>query len=190
MKSKKSKLKSMPRAKSRGQKYNMKTYLNELASNEPTPGGGSASALAGALGAALIEKVCNFTIGKEKFRPVEADMRKILKDAAIARKRLLQLVELDRKGFIPVAKAYKLPKNTEEQKIVRKQKIDEAMTKTSVVPQEIKKICDELLPYCDRLEKDANKILIDDTRCARELLKGASSGAKSFVWQNYWTGNP
>ena len=162
-------------------KCGIKKYVEELGSKRPTPGGGSASALAGALGAALIEKVCNFTIGKEKFKSIEEDMRKILKDATAARKRLLQLIELDKKAFMPVAKAYKLSKNTEEEKTTRKQKIDEAMKKASIVPQEIKRICDDLLPYCDRLEKDANQILVDDTRCARELLKGASAGAKNFV---------
>ena len=122
-------------------KCGIKKYVKELGSRRPTPGGGSASALAGALGAALIEKVCNFTIGKDKFKPVEADMRRILEDATIARKRFLQLIELDKKAFMPVAKAYKLPKDTEEQKAVRKQKIDEEMKKASVVPLEIKKIC-------------------------------------------------
>lgn len=162
-------------------KCGIKKYIEELASDKPVPGGGSAAALAGALGAGLMEKVCNFTIGKERYRAVENEMCIILKEATIARKRLIELIELDKKAFLPVAKAYKLPKDTDEQKATRRQKIDEANKMAAKVPEEIKNICVKLFPFCDKLEKSANQLFTSDTRCCRELLKAASEGARYFV---------
>ena len=162
-------------------KMNLSHFLMDLASNKPVPGGGSAAALVGALGAGLLEKACNFTIGKEKYKPVEKDIKQILKKITTARKRLVELVELDKKAFLPVAKAYKLPKETEQQKAIRRQKITEALKKASRVPIEIKKICDKLLPSCDKLEKDGNQLFVSDVRCARELLKAASKASENFV---------
>ena len=159
----------------------IKRHINNLASMKPVPGGGSASALAGALGAGLIEKTCNFTIGREKYKAAENVMRSILKDATVARKRLIELIELDKKAFLPVAKAYKLPKNTDEQKAIRKQTIDEANKEAAKVPQEIMKICNKTLIYCDKLEKEGNQLFVSDVRCARELLKATIESAKNFM---------
>jgi formiminotetrahydrofolate cyclodeaminase len=156
-------------------------YLQDLAAKKPVPGGGSSAALVGALGVALIEKACNFTIGKEKFKAVEKDMRQILKKAIGARKRLVKLVELDKQAFLPVAKAYKLPRETDEQKAARKERIALALKEASRVPAEIKRICNGLLEGCDRLEKDGNQLLVGDVRCARELLKAAGKGAENFI---------
>ena len=159
----------------------IKKYIEDLSSTKPVPGGGSASALVGALGAALIEKACNFTIGKEKYKPVEKEMSGILKEATAVRKRLVELIELDKRAFLPVAKAYKMPKNTDEQKAIRKEKIDQSSKEAAKAPQEIKNICERLLPYCEKLEKEANQLFVSDIRCARELLKAASNGARYFL---------
>jgi len=94
-------------------------------------------------------------------------VRNILKEVTAARKRLVELIELDKKAFLPVAKAYKLPKDTDGQKAVRRQKIDEATRNAAKVPQEIAEICNRLLPYCEKLEKDANQLFVSDIRCAR-----------------------
>jgi len=162
-------------------KCDIKTYLAELASMNPVPGGGSAAALVGALGVGLIEKVCSFTVGKERYKFVEPEMKIILKKTRIARQRLEELIELDQKAYLPVAKAYKLPKDTQEQQAIRKQKIETATKEAAKVPQEIAKLCGELLPYCDKLEKDGNQMLIGDTKCARAFLEAAIKGAEGVM---------
>ena len=159
----------------------IKVYLEELASNKPTPGGGSASALTGALGAALLEMVCNFTLGKEKFKAVEKDVFYILKESTNARLRLTELVEEDEAAYLPVSEAYELPKDTEQQKAIRKQKIQETTEQAKKVPQEIKRLCEKLFAFCGELEKKGNPMLAGDVRCARELLSAASRGAGNFM---------
>src|SRR3989338_2659424 len=159
----------------------IKVYLEELASNKPAPGGGSASALTGALGAALLEMVCNFTLGKEKFKAAEKDVFRILKESTNVRLRLTELIEEDEAAYLPVAEAYKLPKDTEEQKAIRKQRIQKAEESAKKAPQEVKALCDKLFAFCDELQIKGNPMLADDVRCARQLLSAASKGAENFI---------
>lgn len=159
----------------------IKLYMEQLGSSQPTPGGGSASAVVGALGAALLEKACNLTIGKEKFKPVEKEILEISKKVSLAKARLIELIDLDRAAYLPVAKVYKMPKDTDQQKQARKQAIDKAMEAAKKVPAEIKKLCESLFACCDELEKKGNPLLIGDVRCARELLTAASRAAVNFT---------
>jgi len=156
-------------------------YLDQLASNEPVPGGGSASAVCGALGAALLEMVCNFTIGKEKFKAVEQDVAAVLKKATSARERLRELIDEDKAAYLPVAQAYKMPKETDEQKSARKVAIAAAFEGARKVPMEIKALCEGLLGACDELEEKGNQLLVGDVRCGRELLQAAIKGASNFI---------
>lgn len=159
----------------------IKLYLERLASNEPTPGGGSASALVGALGAALLEMVCNFTLGKEKFKPVEKEVAPILRDATSARQRLMELIKEDEAAYKPVASAYQMPKDTDQQRQKRKKAIEKTLEQSKKVPQEVKRLCERLLPYCDELVKKGNPMLASDARCAKGLLQAAVKGAENFV---------
>src|SRR3712207_5288399 len=95
-------------------------FLDRLASGEPTPGGGAAGALAGALAAALASMVCNFTTGKPEFAAVEDEVRKILDETEAARAALEFGVEADASAFDVVAKAYKLPRETDADKLRRR----------------------------------------------------------------------
>lgn len=156
-------------------------YLEQLASNEPVPGGGSAAALVGALGAALLEKACNLTVGKERFKAVEKDILGILKKATAARHRLNELIDLDKKVYLAVAEACKLPKDTEQQKAARKQAIQKATDEARKVPQEVRVLCDGLISHCAELEIKGNPLLAGDVRCAKELLTAASRAAINFT---------
>jgi len=156
-------------------------YLKDLASAGPVPGGGSASALVAALGAGLLEKACNLTIGKERFKPVEAEFKQALKIIKPIRKRLEELIELDMSAYLPVAKAYKMPKDTEQQKLKRKKQIQRAEENAKKVPQEIMKLSVELLQYCDSIEKKGNQFLAGDVRCAKVLLEAASRSTENFI---------
>lgn len=105
----------------------MEHYLDKLASRSPEPGGGSASALVGCLGAALVSMVGNLTLGKEKYKDVQAEIENLLKETEAVRADLQRLVQEDTEAFAAVSQAYKMPKETEEQKKARSQKIQEGL---------------------------------------------------------------
>jgi len=92
------------------------TFLDELASSAPTPGGGSAAAIMGAMGAALISMVCNVTIGKKGHEAVEAEMKSVRDESEKLRLRLTSMVAEDIAAFDGLMAAYRLPKAAEEEK--------------------------------------------------------------------------
>jgi methenyltetrahydrofolate cyclohydrolase len=89
-------------------------FLDELASAAPTPGGGSAAAIMGAMGAALTSMVCNLTIGKKDYEAVEAPVRQALEQAESLRRRLTAMIADDVRAFDTLMAAYRLPRATEE----------------------------------------------------------------------------
>src|ERR671923_46596 len=94
----------------------IQVFLNELASRESTPGGGSAAAIMGAMGAALVSMVCNLTIGKKNYAAVEGDLKEVLRESEALRHRLTGMVSEDVRVFNQVMSAYGMPRDSEEQK--------------------------------------------------------------------------
>ena len=123
-------------------------FLDDLASSAPAPGGGSVAALSGALGAALISMVCNLTIGKEKYKAVEGDMTEILSQTEQLRRELIDLLQADTQLYGKVIAAYRLPKNTEEEKSSRLQAIDAALKEATMVPMQIAERCAKVCDLC------------------------------------------
>ena len=101
-------------------KETVEGFLNKVASDEPAPGGGSVAALAGANGAGLFAMVCRLTIGREKYASVEADMKAALGELVPLQKRLIELIDEDTEAFNDVMSAFKMPKETDEEKEARK----------------------------------------------------------------------
>ncbi|MFH1338242.1 MAG: cyclodeaminase/cyclohydrolase family protein [Candidatus Omnitrophota bacterium] len=132
----------------------LKKYLDDLAAKLPAPGGGSAAALTAALGAALIGMVINFTLGKPKYAKYRADLARVLSVTEKARKRFLQLVDLDVLAF----------KSKDINKSLR-------------VPLEIARLCSEVLRLCPTLLKKGNINLISDVAVAAILLESGFSSA-------------
>src|SRR5436305_12192870 len=91
-------------------KMTVDDFIDQLASASPTPGGGSASALAGAMAAAMVEMACNLTVGREKFRDVEEEMQTVLGRAKELRGQMLDAVDEDTKAYNAVSEAYKMPR--------------------------------------------------------------------------------
>ena len=91
-------------------------FLEELSSAAPVPGGGGASAAVGAFAAALGLMVANLTIGKKKYKDVENQMEESKKSLEFLKEKLIRLTDQDAEAFIPLAEAYSLPKETEEEK--------------------------------------------------------------------------
>lgn len=102
-------------------------YIDKLASSSPEPGGGSAAALVGSLGAALVGMVGNLTLGKEKYEGVQDEVRRLLQRSESVRADIQRLIQEDTEAFSGVSAAYKLPKETEAQKKARSEKIQEAL---------------------------------------------------------------
>ena len=120
-------------------------FLVDLASSAPVPGGGSAAALTGAIGASLLSMVCNLTIGKEKYRDVDGEMREILASAESLRARLLDLLEADTQAYSGLAAAYKMPRATDEEQEARNAAVQKAVAVATDVPLQIAERCADIV---------------------------------------------
>lgn len=140
----------------------VKTFLDELASSSPAPGGGSVAALSGALGAALSSMVCNLTIGKEHYETVQTDIKEILKRSEQLRKQLTLLVDKDTEAFNEVMKALKMPKDTDEQKEKRRQALQKGYKSAAQVPLETARTCEKILEVAAIAAEKGNKNSISD----------------------------
>ncbi|MEX1061242.1 MAG: methenyltetrahydrofolate cyclohydrolase [Methyloceanibacter sp.] len=109
-------------------------FLDALASQAATPGGGGAAAIIGAMGAALVSMVCNLTIGKKKYAEVEPEMKDVLAKTEALRLRLTDMIEDDAKAFDAVMGAYGMAKETDQQKTARDQAIQAALKQATDVP--------------------------------------------------------
>ncbi|MDH6312635.1 formiminotetrahydrofolate cyclodeaminase [Parabacteroides sp. PFB2-10] len=115
----------------------IKDFLAETASNTPVPGGGSISALNGAIATALTEMVANLTIGKKKYADYEGQMKTIATEAATIRERLIGYIDEDSDAYNRVFSAFKLPKETEEEQAARSAAIQEATKEAALVPMRV-----------------------------------------------------
>lgn len=155
-------------------------YLRDLASSLPAPGGGSAAALAGALGAALAAMVANFTKGKEQFAAVQREVRDILQALDDLREELLELVDQDVQVYERVSAAYKMPRESEQQQQRRQQAIQYACKKAAGVPKAIAEACDRAIELSAQLCDIGNPNLISDVGCAVRL----AAAARHCAWLN------
>lgn len=137
-------------------------FLDALASKSPTPGGGSAAAIMGAMGAALVSMVCNLTIGKKNYEQVGADMAIALEQAEALRARLVDLVRADIEVFDLVMAAYRLPKETESEKDARSRRIQDALKAATRVPLDCAEACAEVIRLCQTVAEKGNRNVITD----------------------------
>jgi formiminotetrahydrofolate cyclodeaminase len=137
-------------------------FLSELAKGSATPGGGSAAGLAGAQGAALLSMVCNLTIGRKKYADVEESMQAALDKAERLRLRLTELIEEDTRAFDSVMAAYKLPKETPEQKAARSAAIQAGLKEATRTPMETLESCVAVLELAPEVVGKGNPNVISD----------------------------
>jgi len=152
-------------------------FLDELASNSPTPGGGSVAALAGALGAALISMVGNLTIGKKKYEEVEDDFKKIISSSEKLRYELSQLIEEDVKAFNNFMSTYKMPKETETEKKIRSEKIQESLIGAAKVPLKVAYKCLDILSLSKEVAEKGNINVVSDAGVAALMAEAALDSA-------------
>ncbi len=152
-------------------------YLQQLSSSAPTPGGGNVSALCGCLSSALGEMVCNLTIGKKKYLEYESAMIEYKSKLIDYKTQFLDLAEADNEAFNKVMDAFKLPKETDEQKILRNKAIDDATIGAIEVPFKVIKLAGGIVEYLENVSIKGNKNSLSDVGVAVLLLQTASKGA-------------
>jgi formiminotetrahydrofolate cyclodeaminase len=153
-------------------------FLDELASDAPAPGGGSAGATVGAMGAALVSMVCNLTIGKEKFAPVEAELKEVLAKSEALRAELTQLVVDDTEAFNMVMAAFRRPKETDTEKEARREAIQAATKQATLVPLATARACAGVIELSRVAAEKGNPNAASDAgaaaSCAQAGLKAAA----------------
>ena len=140
----------------------IENFLDELAGGNPTPGGGSAAAVMGAMGAALVSMVCNVTIGKKGYEGVEAEMKSVRDESEKVRRRLMDMVSEDIAAFDSIMIAYKLPKATDDDKARRSAAIQAALRRATETPLECARACAEVIALSRRASEHGYLNVISD----------------------------
>lgn len=165
-------------------KKSLENFIEEISSSSPTPGGGSVSAFNGVLGTSLGLMVCNLTIGKKKYEGVESEILEIKNHLEKFKENFLELYDEDSRAFDKVMEAFKLPKETEEDKIKRTQAIEDATVYATEVPIKVIESCYEVTNHLVRLSEIGNQNSISDAGVALILIKSSAKGAMLNVMIN------
>jgi formiminotetrahydrofolate cyclodeaminase len=152
-------------------------YLDDAASGKPAPGGGSVSACAGALGAALVSMVCNLTRGRERFAAVEDEMRDLVARSEQARGKLEKLLQDDTTAYNGVIAAYRMPKSTEEEAAARKAAVQAGLIVAATVPLEICRVALEVCRLSRIAAQHGNPRAVTDAGIGAVLGEAAVVGA-------------
>lgn len=155
----------------------LRQFANELSMDSPTPGGGSAAALTGALGAALAAMVANLTVGKKGYEGVAEEMKKLAVRAQELKDDLLRAVDEDTQAFNRVMEAYRLPRSTEEQAKEKEAALEIAFKEATLVPFEVLKKCLNLLDATEAAIERGNVNSLSDAGAAVALAEAAAEAA-------------
>ncbi|SMC25035.1 Formiminotetrahydrofolate cyclodeaminase [Desulfacinum hydrothermale DSM 13146] len=159
-------------------------FLQELASENPVPGGGSTAALAGALAAALTAMVARLTVGKEKFKDRWETLEAIEKRAAQEIPRFQSLVQRDTEAYQAVVDAFRRPKETEEEKRARSAAIQEAFKEAARVPLETLLALERLVGDALEAVRSGNPNASSDAGAAVQMIQAGATVAAYNVWIN------
>ena len=152
---------------------NIDKFLAELASSAPTPGGGGAAALCGALGIALGNMVGSLTLGKKKYADVHEDIAELNAKAEALRAGFVALVDADAEAFAPLSRAYSIPKDDP----ARDEIMEPALLKAAEAPLEIMRKCAEALDLISGYAAKGSALAISDAGCAAALCGAAMEAA-------------
>ena len=146
---------------------------------QPAPGGGGAAALVGAIGTALGHMVGALTVGKKKYAAVEEDVKGILSRAAELKDELLRLVDRDAEAFMPLSRAYSIPKDDPK----RAEVMEDALRLACTAPIDIMRACAEVLALLEELAEKGSVLAVSDVGCGAALCKSAiqSAGLSVFI---------
>ena len=159
-------------------------FVELLGSKSPVPGGGGASALVGSIGAALGKMVGSLTAGKKKYADVEAEIISLMEKCDILQKELLSLVEQDAIVFEPLAKAYRMPHETETEKTEKARTMEKALKDACSVPLKIMEKCCEAVDLIRQFASKGTVLAISDAGVGAVFCKAAIQGASLNVFIN------
>ncbi len=162
----------------------LQAYLDELASSQPTPGGGSAAALSGAMGAGLASMVARLTLGKDAYASVQPEIEAIVQNTERLRARFQQLIQEDIEAYGRLSATFKLPRTTSEEKAARTGAIQDQLANAALVPLEMAECAAELVHYCLRIAEIGNTNVLSDIATAAALVSSAGTGASWMVRTN------
>lgn len=160
--------------------YTLETFIHELSSKAPVPGGGSVAALAGSLSAALASMAANLTSGKKKYAAYQADIERILDQTAVSSKRFLDLIEADAQAFLPLSKAYGIPKTDPE----RLQIMEAALRTACEAPFAVIQEAQSLLALLEELTEKGSRLVVSDVGVAASCCRCAAESAALNVYIN------
>lgn len=159
----------------------LQEFTQRLADKKATPGGGSAAAMAGAMGAGLVSMFCTLTANRKKYVAVKEEMEQTAQFANQRREQLLELVDRDSAAYTKVVTANRMPKDSEEEKAERSKAIDAANLEATRTPLETAAVCVEMLEQIPPLASKGNPNAISDLKVGMELLFTAFGGGKANV---------
>ncbi len=152
-------------------------FLSDLSSKNAVPGGGGASALAGAFGVSLAEMVGNLTIGKKKYQAVEETLREDMAHLETLKEVFLRLADKDEAVFLPLAKAYQLPHGTDAEEKTRRGVLERALSDAADVPLSVMETAVSALEVVLDLAENGSKMAVSDAGVAASFLITALEGA-------------
>ncbi len=159
-------------------------FIEETASGAPVPGGGSVSALAGALGAALGRMVASLTIGKAKYADVEEEMTALAQEADMVREELLALVQADIDIFRPLSELYGMKAETEAEKMKKELLLESALREACRVPLDIMEKCARAIELSEIFAEKGSRLAVSDAAASAALCRGAMEAASLNVYIN------
>lgn len=159
------------------QDLTLKEFLEKTYGKDPVPGGGSVSALCGALAASLGEMVTALTIGRKKYADVEGDMLEIAKRMEESREAFLNFIDEDAAAYQLVFDAFKLPKETEEELTIRREAIEKATLGAALVPLKVAKTAVGIMDDIFAVGNKGNRNAVTDACVAMMCARTAALGA-------------
>ena len=159
-------------------------FLDDLASRKPTPSGGSAAAVMGAMGAALVSMVCNLTIGRTQYRDFEEELKSVLTKAEELRRDLIKMIEEDMQAFDAVMRAYRMPRLTKDETARRAQVIQTALKTATLVPMRCCRACREVIILGRVVGDKGNRNVVSDAGVATVAAYAALRSAALNVFTN------
>lgn len=156
-------------------------YLDDLASAQPAPGGGSTSALSGAMGAALASMVCRITAGKDAYADVQQEIEELLSKTEYLRGKFQQLMQEDIEAYGRLATSYQLPRETNEERAHRSERIQKQLREAALVPLEVVECAADLIKSCQRIAEIGSVAVLSDIATGAILAASAGKGAAFMV---------
>jgi methenyltetrahydrofolate cyclohydrolase len=166
------------------QEKTLKDFTAELASSAPVPGGGGACALCGALAAALASMVASLTAKSAKYADVKPEMEVLIDSAKVLREKLLGLIHGDAEAFAPLAAAYGLPKDTDEQKAHRRTVLEKALAEAVKPPLAMMQCARETLSLLQTAKDKGTAMAVSDVGVGALFAGAALRGAALNVFIN------